>query len=190
MKQKKQLGILIGLLLVAAFVWRVELEKPEASTGAVNSANNLQLLSVENPQLHTDRIEAARKTEYKGTGRNIFSAIAPPPVSPAATSKVAEKAVAQRKFVGPMPEVPPPPPPPPTLPANLKFFGYGTVPNGSSRRAFFTDGEDVYVVAEGEILLNRFRILKVGNDKLEFEEINSGRHGTAMLEEQAASPAG
>ncbi len=79
---------------------------------------------------------------------------------------------------------PPPPPEPPKLP--LKFFGYGTVPYGSARRAFFTDGEEVHVVAEGELLLNRFRILKVGNASLEFEEVSSGRRGTAILEEQGA----
>src|SRR2546423_4812632 len=51
-----------------------------------------------------------------------------------------------------------------------------------------TDGEEVYVVAEGELLLNRFRILKVGNANLEFEEVSSGRRGTALLEEQGAPP--
>jgi len=70
----------------------------------------------------------------------------------------------------------------------VKFFGFGTVPNGTSRRAFLTDGENVYVVAEGEILLNRFRILKIGNANLEYEEVSSGLRGTAILEEQGAPP--
>jgi hypothetical protein len=52
------------------------------------------------------------------------------------------------------------------------------------------DGEDVYIVAEGEVLLNRYRILKVGNASLEFEELSSGRRGTAPLEEQAAGQPG
>jgi hypothetical protein len=73
-------------------------------------------------------------------------------------------------------------------PLPVKFFGYGTVPNGSGRRAFFTDGEDIYIVAEGELLLNRFRILKIGNANLEYEEVSSGLRGTANLEEQGAPP--
>jgi len=85
---------------------------------------------------------------------------------------------------GPKPDVPPPPPPPPTIP--LKFFGYGTVPNGTVRLAFFSDGQDIYVVAEGELLLNRFRILRIGNANLEFEEISTGLRGIANLDEQAA----
>jgi len=38
------------------------------------------------------------------------------------------------------------------------------------------------------VLLNRFRILKIGNASIEFEEISSGRRNTAPLEEQPASP--
>jgi hypothetical protein len=89
---------------------------------------------------------------------------------------------------------PPPvalPPPPPTeakLPPNLKYFGYGTIPSGSPRRAVITDGEDVYIVTEGDTLLGRYRILKVGNVDLEFQEISSGLPGKAPLEEQAAPP--
>ncbi len=85
----------------------------------------------------------------------------------------------------------PQPPAAPTqafLPQNLKYFGYGTVPKGTARRAFFTDGDDVYIVTEGDTLLGRYRILKVGNANLEFQEISSGLHGTTPLEEQAASP--
>jgi len=75
-----------------------------------------------------------------------------------------------------------------TLPANVKFYGFGTVPNGTSRRAFLTDGEEVYVVAEGEIFLKRFRILRIGNANLEFEELSSGRTGTAPLVEEQGGP--
>jgi hypothetical protein len=89
------------------------------------------------------------------------------------------------------PPPPPPLPPPPTraqAPANLKFFGYGTIPTGSPRRAFITDGEDIFIVSEGDTLLGRYRILKVGNSNLEFQEISSGLPGTMPLEEQAAPP--
>jgi hypothetical protein len=81
----------------------------------------------------------------------------------------------------------PPPPPPLTLPPNLKFFGYATVPVDGARRAFFTDGEEVFIVGEGETLLGRFRILKVDNANLEFEEVSTGRRGTAALEEAPAA---
>jgi hypothetical protein len=182
MKQQRTLIVLVVLLALAGLVWfrYFRSDNPVLTPDAGSGSPNYQLLSVENPQLHNDRMAAARKTEYKSTGRNIFTALAIPPAA-------GPQAVKKREPFGPKQEVLPPPPPPPTLP--VKFFGYGTVPNGTSRRAFFTDGEDVYVVAEGELLLNRFRILKVGNASLEFEEISSGRKGTAPLEEQAGAPA-
>ena len=180
MKQKKELIILIVLLVIAGNVWYWFFfrEKPATNVATVSVAQSYKLLPVENPQPHLPQLQSASKTEYKTNGRNIFSVIAPPPPE------------AQHPKQAPQPQVdpgPPPPPPPPTLP--VKFFGYGTVPNGTARRAFFTDGEDVYIVSEGEILLNRFRIIKVGNASLDFEEVSSGRHGTAALEEQGAPPA-
>lgn len=182
MKQKNQLAVLAVLLVIAAVVWYFYFHRqnPAATPGTVLIAQNIPLLSVENPQLHTDRLKLVQKTEYKGTGRDIFSAIAAPP-----PSRPPQKMDPKPQPVGPQVE---PPPPPPALPPNVKFFGYGTVPNGTSRLAFFTDGEDVYVVSEGEVFLNRFRILKVGNASLEFEEVSSGRHGTATLEEQGTGP--
>jgi hypothetical protein len=46
----------------------------------------------------------------------------------------------------------------------------------------------VQILGEGDVLLKRFRIIRIGNDHLEFEEISTGRIGTAPLEEQAAGP--
>jgi hypothetical protein len=191
MKQKRQLAALIALLIVAAGVWGWYLRRDQLGTPAetVSAAPHYQLLAVENPHIRMEEIEKARKTEYKSTGRNIFSAVAlPPPVSHPGSADPPKIVVNTPCGVyGPCPE---PPPPPLTLPPNIKFFGYGTGPNAASRRAFFhdTNGDDVYIVNEGQIFLNRFRILKIGNASIEFEEISSGRKGTAPLEEQGAGP--
>jgi hypothetical protein len=90
----------------------------------------------------------------------------------------------------PLGPVQPPPPPPPALPANLKFFGYGTIPNGTAKRAFLSDGDQIFIVGEGDTLLGKFRVLKIGNANLDFEEIASGRRGTTSLtDEPIAAPA-
>jgi len=182
MKRQKELVVLVVLLVIAGNIWYWFFfrQKTSAPAGTVAVAQSYRLLSVENPAPHTDRREAARKTEYKSNGRNPFSPIAPAPIS-----QTPDHVVPKREFSGPVVE---PPPPPPEIPPNMHFFGYGTVPNGTSRRAFFTDGEDVFIVSEGEVFLNRFRILKVNNASLDFEEVSSGRHGTKTLEEQPASP--
>ena len=176
MKQKKQLAALAALLLIAALVWVWNSRSNRAVTGAASFQQSSREFTVENPALHWPRLEASRGTQYKSSGRNPFSEVAPPPPTPTTpTQKV------------PQPGDPgyvPPPPPPLQLP--VKFFGYGIVPLGSERVAFLTDGDQVYVVGEGETLMGRYRILKVGNANLDFEEISTGRRGTATLEDQAA----
>jgi hypothetical protein len=178
MTQRKQIIVLVVLLVVAGAIWYGFMrDRTSASSGTVSVAENFQLLSVENPQIHRDGPERVRKTEYKGNGRDIFSSIPPPPP--------------QGKNHDPGPSTPPvrmTPDPPKVALLPVKFFGYGAVPSGSNRRAFFTDGEDVYIVSEGEVLLNRFRILKVNNASLDYEEISSGLRGTAPLEEPGSSP--
>src|SRR5712664_3150735 len=127
--------MLVVLLLITGVIWFFYFnhDKPMVTAEAGSPVQNYQLLSVDNPQLHTDGVERARKTEYKSRGRNIFSReLPPPPPTPR---------VVKPEPSGPKPDVPPPPPPPPTIP--LKFFGYGTVPNGTVRLAFFSDGQDV-----------------------------------------------
>jgi hypothetical protein len=180
MTQKNQMMLLAALVLIMTVVWYFNRSTSSVAPGTVASFQNYQLLAVENPQLHRDKMEAAQKTEYHSLGRNPFSEVAPP-------SEQKPKTVVAHGPVGPMP---PPPPEPPKLPPTMKFFGYGTIPNGTLRRAFLSDGDEVYIVGEGDTLLGRFRIVKINNANLEFEEIATGLHNTVtMQEEQSAPPA-
>jgi hypothetical protein len=174
MNQKSQIAVLIALLVVAPLVWYLRPANPAVIEDTATFVQNYPPLAVDNPQLHWWKLEASRKSEYKSNGRNIFNAVTPLPTHPSPKPKPVDQNSA--------PQSPPPAPPPPTLP--VKFFGYGTVPQGGSRRAFFTDGDEVHITGEGETLLGRYRILKIGNANLEFEEISTGRRGSAVLEEQ------
>jgi hypothetical protein len=179
MKQKRQIGVLFILILAAAIVWAWNFRDKRVVTA--DASPNLQddpIIQVPNPHIRMEQIERARNAEYRGSGRNPFSAVQAPP--PRATNP--EKKI---ENYGPQPKPPDPPLPPLTLPPNVKFYGFGTVPNGTSRRAFFHDGDDVQILGEGDVLLKRFRIIRIGNASLEFEEISTGRIGTAPLEEQA-----
>jgi hypothetical protein len=182
MTQKNQMILLATLVLIMTVVWYFNRTTVSVAPGNLTAVQNYQLLAVENPQLHRDKMEAAEKTEYHSLGRNPFSEIAPQK-----NPTVPIKAPQPHGPVGP-PVLPPPPPP--SLPPNMKFFGYGTIPNGTLRRAFLSDGDEVYIVGEGDTLLGRFRIVKISNANLEFEEIATGRHATVtMQEEQAVPPA-
>lgn len=180
MKQKRQIGVLFILIVAAALVWAWNFRDKRVVTADAGPAlQDAPIVEVENPHIRMEQIERARSAEYKGTGRNPFSTVqAPPPKAPSAPAK--------REFPGPQQPPPQPPPPPLTLPPNVKFYGYGTGLIGTSRRAYFYDGDDVQILGEGDVLLKRFRIIRIGNDHIEFEEISTGRVGTAPLDEQAA----
>lgn len=172
--RRNQFGLLLALLALLAVVLYSNRNRGPAVVPGVSSADEkFQPLRVENPSLKLYLLERIRKENlYTGRHRNIFSASLPPPPAPAVDPAK----------LGP---VPPPPPPPLQVPA--RFFGYSTDPRTGFRRAFFTNGEDVFIVAEGETLLSNFRLLRIGNTTADVEEISSGRRVTLVLEELGPS---
>jgi hypothetical protein len=188
MKQKRQIIVLVVLVVVAVLVWGYEWRGQSPSTLTAAQIQNYKPLGEENPSVHWGILKHAQETEYTSNGRNPFSVIVPPTPVELKAKRDAEDKLRRDTLAA----TPPPIPAPTTAtwPPNLKYFGYANVPNeGSVRRAFFTDGDEVYIVTEGDTLLGRYRILKVGNVNLQFQEISSGLPGTAPLEEQAAPPA-
>jgi hypothetical protein len=183
MSDKTKLAWLVGLIAVALLVWYFN--SKVRSTIASNSSlsvdeRSFKPLGIENPELQREILKHSRETEYKTSGRDLFTGFAPPPPEPPKN----DQANLQQ---GPVMASPPPPL---ALPPSMKFFGYGTVPNGTARRAFLADGDEIYIVGEGDTLLGKFRVVKIGNANLDFEEIATGRRGSANLsEEQAAAPA-
>jgi hypothetical protein len=176
MNQRRQIAALLVLLVIAGIVWHFRSANPAVIADTAAFVQNYPPLAVDNPQLHWWKLEGSRKAEYKSNGRNIFSPVVP--LTRVLAAQQVPKTVDPNSIAPPVPSAPPPP----ALP--VKFFGYGTVLPGGNRRAFFTDGDEVHIVGEGETLLGRYRILKIGNANLEFEEISTGRRASAALEEQ------
>jgi hypothetical protein len=65
------------------------------------------------------------------------------------------------------------PAPTPTVIINLKFFGTKTDVRQKSRQGFFADGDAVYLASEGDLVANRYRILRIGDSSAEVEELSS-----------------
>jgi Tfp pilus assembly protein PilP len=183
MKQKQQVIVLVVLVVVGGLVWSFAWRRQAPDLQTANFIQDYKPLGEKNPRIHFPELSRAQATEYKSNGRNPFITTAPaspedpkkpkPPIGPSAPSipdQPTKSTTAQ-------------------VPSNLKYFGYGTVPNGTPRLGFVTDGDAVYIVSEGGILLGRYRILKVGNSNLEIQEISSGLPGAMPLDEQAAPPA-
>jgi len=185
MKQQKQIIAFVVLILIAVGIWGWSWYEPKSGSTSGNSTflQSYRPLNFPNPTIRWDEVERRRKAEYKSSGVNPFSHEVPP--SPADIKKTQEDQVrlaqqaadrAQQQQVSQSQTV--------ELPATMKFFGYGNVPNNTARRAFLEDGDEVYIVNEGDTLMGRYKILKINNASLEFEEVGSGRRGQKMLEDQ------
>ena len=183
MSQRTQIYIFVGLLLVAALTYFYEFDHTSVPglPGVLAADTRFEPLDVQEPSLRLAELERLRKLEYSGSHRNIFVA-APPPIPKPVGAAVVEV----RPFVGPRPL---PPPPPLQVPA--EFFGYASQPRSGKRVAFFTSGDDVLVVAEGDKFLNTLRLVHIGNESADVEEIATGRHAAVPLvqpPDQAGSP--
>ena len=118
------------------------------------------------PTLKLDLLATAEQTQYEGNGRNIFVSQAEPvaipqPITPGVTDpdKVVEY-------------VPPVIPPPPPIP--LKFFGFASKP-GEPKKIFLSQGEDVWVAGEGEIVNRRYKVIRISPTSVEMQDVvNSG----------------
>jgi hypothetical protein len=175
MSNRTKTYVLGALLLVLAYVAYSFVFSKDAGTGlpgVLASETKFQPLNVDEPHLRVDLLEKLKNEEYAGSHRNIF-AFGPPPPPPLSP---ADKWKTDHPFVGPKP-----PPPPPPVNVGAVLFGYASMPQSGKRVAFFLDGEDVLVVTEGAVFLNRFRLDKIGNDSADVEEISSQRHVTVQM---------
>ncbi len=121
------------------------------------------------PTLRYDWLKASEDTKYEGTGRNIFQLQAeiPQPVSPGRTDDDDQADKGPR----------PPPPPPPI---NLKFFGFASKA-GEPKKIFLSEGEDVFIAAEGEVVDRHYKVLRISPTSVEIEDVlNNNRQSIPL----------
>jgi hypothetical protein len=171
-KQQKEIIALVGLIAVAVLIWYSFFSK-KIRTDALFPSGTYTTINVEDYSRQIKDLESTRETEYKSAGRNIFVA-APPPAPPSAPAEPVKP-----PYVPAGPRLPPPPPAPEL---GMKFFGLGTLPASGPRRAFLQDGDDVRIVGEGDTVKNHIRITHIGNDRIEYEDINTGMKNSTILE--------
>lgn len=137
------------------------------------------------PTLRLDLLEKLQTVTFQGSGRNIFEFGAPPPPPPAARPpepKIIPKPVAEAAPVDVAKPAEPPKPQAPPIP--LKFYGYISKPRGVERRGFFLDGENIIVAGEGETIKNRYKVVRIGINSVEMEDLQFQQRQTLRLEEQ------
>ncbi len=141
-------------------------------------------LSTIDPTIHLGLLAKLRDLPMQGGGRSVFKEGAAPPVDlPKVTVKPGAVAEANKSVTMPVepPKPPGPPPPPPPTPIPLKFYGYV---NQSHKRAFFLEGEDIFVAGENDVVKNRYKIIKIGVNSAIVEDTTDKHQQTLPLIEE------
>jgi hypothetical protein len=142
------------------------------------------------PTLRLDLLAKVQAVEPEGGARSLFQFSLAPPAEVAPTQVAAIHP--KQRMIGPEPPPPPAPPPPkavepPPPPITLKFYGYSTPRADGQKRAFFLDGDDIFVAAEGEMVKKRYRVvqIQVNSVIMEDTQYKNNRQTLILQQEQA-----
>ena len=138
------------------------------------------------PTLRLDLLEKLQKVGMEGGKRSLFEASSAP-VQLAKVVKEPPKVI-PTKMVGPQPPAPEVKPPEPVAPpVPLKFYGFVNPQRAGAKRAFFLDGDDIIVATEGQLIKNRYKIVRIGVNSavVEDTQFKSKQQTLPLVEEQA-----
>ncbi len=139
-----------------------------ATGQAIQQAENLD------PTLRLNLLRSSEGVKYEGTGRNIFLAHAEEPLP-----KPKDNPLKEDKKV---PQPPPGPPPPP--PINLKFYGFANKP-GETKKIFLSEGDNIFIAGEGDVVNRRYKVVKIGQTSVEIEDLLNNNKQTIPLSSQS-----
>ena len=131
------------------------------------------------PILRLDLLGKVQGVELAGGSRNLFQ-YGPPPVKEVKgpEPKVVPQPVAPVLKADDQPKPIPPPPP-----INLKYYGFSTGRVNGKKTAFFLDGDEISVAAEGDTVKKRYRVVRIGVNSVLMEDTESKRQQSLPLTE-------
>jgi hypothetical protein len=139
------------------------------------------------PTLRLELIKRLAAVQIEGGSRTIFDFGAAPPPKQPDPPKIFPKPPTAVAAAAPPPPVsltPAAPVKPTAPPIRLKFYGFVGGARTKTKRAFFLDGEDIFVAGEGDVIQKRYRVVRIGLNSVVMEDLEFKSQQTLNLEEQ------
>lgn len=175
-ENKTKLRIAIALVIVAILTvaWTLMhggAPKPgpapiAASPGKVNVQESESL----DPRLRLDLLANSETVKYEGKGTNIFRAWTEPVDLP----RVKVSPLLRQQELARL-NAPPPPPP-----ITLKFFGTSSG-KGERTKAFLSQGDDVWIAHEGDVVNRHYKIVRISPNSVEVEDLLNNNRQSIQL---------
>lgn len=142
------------------------------------------------PTLRLELLARLQNQKMAGGFRSLFD-FSNDPAPETANPNVPKRVLARTPppppaFIGPMekPPDPPPPPPPPkpvAPPIPLKYYGYVSSQGTSGRKAFFLDGDDILSAEVGEMLKQRYKVIRINLTSVLMEDTQFSQQQTLQI---------
>ncbi|MBI1956352.1 MAG: hypothetical protein HYS38_08165 [Acidobacteria bacterium] len=157
---------------VAASLPQAETAPPAAARGAMENRParrggsggqqwSREQLAALDPTLRLDLLGKSRQVKYQGPSRNIFQIYTPPPPAPVANTVAPTPATAGQSAPAPAANIP------------LKFYGMAVRSDTAEKKAFLTNGEEIFIGQEGDLIAKQYKILRIGVNTIELEDTRS-----------------
>jgi hypothetical protein len=167
-RQQVRLGIgAAALLLVAGYFWMRPAAPAAPAAGGSAPAGGRRGAAKESrvPRIGLDRLTAAAPAE-PSVQRDLFG-FGPEPTPPPTVAPP----VAANEFPTPDPNATPTPIPLPPL--NVKYIGSLQTQKGLRVAFFQTEKKEIVTGQVGEVVMNRFKVVKIGYESADVQEVGA-----------------
>ncbi len=134
----------------------VERSSASSGTNAKGQPGTTPVFSNLDPTLRTDLLRGSESVTYQGSGRDIFHA-QPEEVASVGNAPDPRKKPQTVTTVPQTPQIP------------LKFYGFASENN--KKQIFLSQGDDVFVAKEGDIVKGRYKVVHVNSNNVEIQDV-------------------
>jgi hypothetical protein len=167
-KRKTWIAVVLFVLAVLAVIyqlWPSSSSTPEPAVRTVTPSGTTgnkgepvtPVFSKLDPSLRLDLLKNSENVTYQGSGRDIFHAQAEPVEDMGKAPDPRKNAESSTPAVAQKPQIP------------LKFYGFASSEN--KKQIFLSQGEDIFVAREGDIVKGRYKVLHVNPNNVEIQDV-------------------